>query len=164
MPTSLENGLRKAAALTFEELSFMLPTEMLNEHQRAAQAAIAATISFRGAFGGTLAVLVCGEVLPLLSANMLGEDSPPDQNLQFDALQEIANVICGNVLPELAGSDAVFDIGPAQIMTPKQARSCSKLMPAAELHVGLDQGRVELRLYLDDPNALTGQPPRTHGA
>jgi hypothetical protein len=87
---------------------------------------------------------------------MLGEASPPDQEGQLDALCEVANVICGNMLPELAGTTAVFHICPAEIVAPEQARSCSSQMPIGEAHLGLEGGRVELRLFMDDLDALSG--------
>jgi hypothetical protein len=154
MPNLLANSLHKAAVLTFEELSFMLPNEDPEDLQLAAPGTIGARISFRGAFTGTLAILICGDLLPRLSTNMLGQETPPDPPQQLDALREVANVICGNLLPEVAGRQAVFDICPPEILTPSDLRTFSDVPPVAETQVGLHEGRVDLFLYLDDPGAL----------
>jgi len=151
MQTSLSQGLRKAAAQTFEELAFMLPSEASDCPGQGPEATIAASTSFRGAFEGTLVVVICGNLLPVLSANMLGQDAPPDWDQQLDALREVSNVICGNMLPELAGSDELFEISPPLILQPDKAHSGPDRKPVAEVTMGLDGGRVELRLYLDTP-------------
>ena len=52
------------------------------------------------------------EALAELTANMVGaedpSDVPPEQ--QTDGLKELVNVICGNLLPVLAGAEVVFDV------------------------------------------------------
>ncbi|MBM4278952.1 MAG: chemotaxis protein CheX [Deltaproteobacteria bacterium] len=148
MSKKLETELYKAATLTFEELGFLLPTPEVDEQQLNAQVEAAVSVDFEGPFSGRLLVRVCGGLLPTLTANMLGEENVPSKSLQYDALGEIANVICGNMLPGMAGSKDVFHVSP-----PMMAESMD-LPPVAEVQVGLGLGRADLLLFISRYPAL----------
>lgn len=148
MSKKLERELYKAAVLTFEELGFLLPTPEINEQQLNAQVEAAVSVEFKGPFSGKLMVKVCGGLLPTIAANMLGEEKVPSERLQHDALKEIANVICGNMLPSIAGSKEMFHVSP-----PQMAESTESL-PVAEVQVGLDHGRADLLLFISGYPAL----------
>lgn len=149
MSKKLETELYRAATLTFEELGFLLPTPEIDEQQLNAQVEAAVSVDFEGPFSGKLLVRVCGGLLPIIAANMLGEDDVPSKSLQYDALGEIANVICGNMLPGIAGSKDVF-----RVSSPKMAESIDS--PAvAEVQVGLGLGRADLLLFVSRYPALT---------
>lgn len=149
MSNKLETELYKAAVLTFEELGFLLPTPEIDEQQLNAQVEAAVSVEFEGPFSGTLLVKVCGGLLPTITANMLGEENIPSENQQYDALGEIANVICGNMLPGIAGSHEVFQVSPPQMA------EFTDLPPVAEVQVGLGQGRADLLLFISGYPALT---------
>ncbi len=85
-----------------------------------------------------------------------GDEIPPDQ--QQDALKELCNVLCGNLLPEVAGSKAVFDLAAPELL------DCAALeaaragqTPRARMTMGLDEGSIELILYHEDfdPEAVS---------
>jgi len=146
MSKRLETELYKAATLTFEEMGFLLPTLEIDEQQLNAQVEAAVSVEFKGPFSGKLLVKVCGGLLPILAANMLGEEDVPPKSLQYDALGEIANVICGNMLPCIAGSKDFFHVG-----APKMVESID-LPPVAQVQVGLGLGRADLLLFIsNDP-------------
>jgi CheY-specific phosphatase CheX len=148
MSKSTAKALFNAAAMTFEELGFMFPISDLDELQLYAQADAAAKVDFEGPFSGTLVVQVCGGILPILTANMLGDADCPSEQMQQDALGELANIICGNLLPEIAGPEEVFHLrAPATYSSSHSA--ASKRVPAAEVRVGLEQGRADLLLFVD---------------
>ncbi len=148
MSKKLETELFKAATLTFEELGFLLPTPEIDEQQLNAQVEAAESVDFDGPFSGKLLVRVCGGLLPIITANMLGEEDVPSKSLQYDALGEIANVICGNMLPGLAGSKDVLHVS-----APKMSESID-LPPVAEVQVGLGLGRADLLLFVSKYPAL----------
>ena len=151
MNKKLEAELYKAATLTFEELGFLLPTPEIDEQQLNAQVEATVSIDFDGPFSGNLLVRICGGLLPLLAANMLGEEETPSKSLQYDALGEIANVICGNMLPGIAGAKNVFHVNP-----PRIAES-PDLPPVAEVQVGLGTGRADLLLFVSGyPGLMEG--------
>jgi CheY-specific phosphatase CheX len=151
MSTRLETELYKAATLTFEEMGFLLPTSEMDEKQLNAQVEAEVSIEFEGPFSGKLLVRVCGGLLPVIAANMLGEEEVSSKNLQYDALGEIANVICGNMLPGIAGSDKVFHVGAPVI------GESIDLPPVAEVQVGLGEGRADLLLFVSRYPALSGE-------
>ena len=142
MNKKLETELYKAATLTFEELGFLLPTPEIDEQQLNARVEAAVSIDFEGPFSGNLLVRICGGLLPILAANMLGEEETPSKSLQYDALGEIANVSCGNMLPGIARSKDVFHVNP-----PRMAET-PDLPPVAEVQVGLGIGRADLLLFV----------------
>jgi CheY-specific phosphatase CheX len=153
MDNHMGMALYQAAILTFEDLSFLLPTPELDRDQQNAAADAAVAVAFGGPFAGSLVVQVCGGLLPALAANMLGEEEPPALALQQDALREIANVICGNLLPQVAGKQAIFHLGAPQLIevADSPVKGAASL-PSAEAHIGLEQGRADLWLLISsDP-------------
>ena len=69
-------------------------------------------MDFRGPFTGTLALATPESLCPEIAANVLGLD--PDDELiaakPHDALKELLNVTCGNLLTAIAGDEPVFDL------------------------------------------------------
>jgi CheY-specific phosphatase CheX len=112
----------------------------------------AAAIAFDGPFSGELVVRASAELLPHLAANMLGLDEPSaaSADQQEDALKELANVICGNLLPALAGREPVFRVGVPRTLTADEPAPGQQ--PAAA-RLFLDVGRVELALSVNQPAA-----------
>lgn len=138
-----ESSLLRVASSTFEDLGFLLPERELTPGQREAPLDGAVSVEFAGAFHGRVELRLFGGVLPVLAMNMLGESGPPSEALQRDALGEVANVICGNVLPLLAGAREVFRLSapvPASAAAPAEA-------PACAARLGLEQGRAEVLLF-----------------
>lgn len=77
MNNSMERILYDTAVLTFEALGFLSPTAALNASQRQALGDTGMQVEFHGPLSGQLAILICGDILPVLAANMVGEESPP---------------------------------------------------------------------------------------
>src|SRR5438552_4102362 len=102
----LSATLFHAAAATFEDLAFQLP--MPDGGSRQPDRQVVAIVDFRGPFAGRLELGLSESMLPTVAANMLGQIDPPPIAEQHDALGELANVICGNLLPEIAGTGPVF--------------------------------------------------------
>ena len=151
MNKKLDTELYKAATLAFEEMGFLLPSLEINEQQLNAPVEAAASVEFEGPFSGKLLVRICGGILPTLAANMMGEEEIPSKNLQYDALTEITNVICGNMLPGIAGSTGIFHVS-----VPKMDESFNLLPPVAEVQLGLGQGRADLLLFVSKYSGLEG--------
>ncbi len=141
-------ALQQAAVRTFEELCFLLPEDE-STSPVTSELDVAARVTFQGPLQGTLEVQLSHTLLPLLATNMLGEEDPPPIEQQYDALQEVANVICGNVLPQLAGVDKVFQLRPPQVT--RAMTSLGDLgVPAAEVCMHLEQEVVIIRLFVDN--------------
>lgn len=145
MTSSLVPPLSRAATSTFEELALLFASESLSDAQEAAVASTTVRVRFRGPLTGALELRVSDVLLPQIAANMLGFMEQPPAQLQQDAMGELANVICGNVLPDVAGPAAVFDLdAPVIVTTPMPTP------PRAVARLGLeDAGRADVALYLD---------------
>ncbi|RMF93560.1 MAG: chemotaxis protein CheX [Nitrospinota bacterium] len=148
MHQKLEAALYKAAALTFEQLCFLFPTPLVESPEVGATAEAVVQVEFEGACGGRLVMALYGDpLLSTLAANMLGEEESPALEQQLDALKEVANIICGNVLPEIAGAQAIFRIHPPQLLVDATGDLPGE-EPVAAVGIGLDEGWVALRLYM----------------
>jgi hypothetical protein len=145
----LQTSLFKTGLKVFEDLGFMLPTLNLNSEQVNAAFQSGVSIHFLGPLMGDFVLEISGGVLPVLAANMLGEDEPPPLSQQQDALKELANVICGNLLPLIAGSEAVFDLGAPQIRNAPIDKNASQAA-AAHQPIGLECGKAELWLFFPE--------------
>jgi CheY-specific phosphatase CheX len=142
--------LAKVAAQTLENLAFIL---VVTEDQAAPAAGpavrAAASVRFEGPLSGQLVVTVDQAVLPPLASNMLGLDASAEATVveQSDALKELANVICGNLLPEIAGHEAVFTVRPPILIDAESAASASD-PPTSTARLTLDAGTAHLALYV----------------
>ena len=73
---------------------------------------VQAVMGFEGPFHGTLELVVPRAICEELAANVLGLE-PDDEmvtHAPFDALKELLNITCGNLLTALAGETPVFDL------------------------------------------------------
>jgi CheY-specific phosphatase CheX len=159
MTSLLEIELYRATALTFERLAFMVasPDSPKEEGHSESPFEAAACVDFTGAFGGRLTVVVYGGVLPAIVGNMVGPEHARDAASQIDALGELANVICGNVLTRIAGGDEIFRLEAPRAISQKDVAH-KQAKPAATLahvHVELENGTADVTLNLDKAVELT---------
>jgi CheY-specific phosphatase CheX len=147
--------LLQAAVLTFEELCFLFPDSHIGEEQLQASLEAVVRVSFQGPVTGCLVLRLYGDLLASLASNMLGEESCVSSAKQYDACGEIANVICGNVLPRIVNPQELFQLGVPKLMTPAAPAARDGELLVAEVHLGLDNGRVELQLFTDAAYEVT---------
>lgn len=148
MATHLKDHLRRSAVRTFEDLSFVFTDAELDDIQMTASFEAGAWVAFDGPMCGRLSIRLYGEILETLTQNMLPDLEGPGRAMRVDTLKEIANVICGNLLPVIAGEEAVFNLHPPE-SDESEAAPASWSAPAAVVAVGLEIGRAEMSLYLD---------------
>ncbi len=150
MTTTLERELYKAGVLTFDELAFMLPAEEdESEDQEAPKSGFTASVSFRGLHTGRVMVAATRSLLPVLAANMLGEDGEPPAQQQLDALAEVANVVCGNLLPAIAGPHEVFQFEAPIVFESSASPFGGAQEPTVETSITFDDGYATLLLFID---------------
>ena len=149
MTAELTLQLKQAAVSTFEQLGFLLADDEVNEDQAAAPISGSSRVRFRGPKSGALEIEIAGNFLSELANNMLEVEGEPTHEVIMDALGEVTNVICGNVLPSLSGPNAVFDLSAPEPSAEPLPPSASTEGTVAKVAVGLDEGRAEvtLRLY-----------------
>ena len=141
----MEQALMQAAILTFEELGFVFLSPDTDGGVVGDINSATVTVDFRGEFPGKLVLRVENQMLPTLAANLLGEDETEvSEELQRDALGELANVVCGNALPAIAGKQAVFRLNAPQFSTEAFIEK-----PSAMVNLNSDEGRADVLLYLN---------------
>jgi chemotaxis protein CheY-P-specific phosphatase CheC len=153
MREKIKTILSRTAAKTFEELVFLFAFDEYEADTGQTAPAVAARISFSGFFSGALVLKLSAKILPELTTNMLGVDEQEETTLdqQYDALKETLNVICGNLLPEIAGTQEVFDIDPPEIVAEEEAaKKRNGANPTCNVTLALEQGLCELFLFMDD--------------
>jgi CheY-specific phosphatase CheX len=146
----LNQTLSRTAEEVFESLAFVLPAFDPAEADAADPGeTVTARIEFSGAFDGTLTLTASAALLPEISVNMLGLDfgEAPSPEVQQDAFAELLNVICGNLLPELAGREAVFDVAAAEVAGAPPAGESEPAAPVARARLALEGGWAELALF-----------------
>jgi CheY-specific phosphatase CheX len=157
--------LSEIAARTFENLVFMFALSESEAGHKTAAACVAASVRFDGPVCGRLVVTIDQAMLPVLAANMLGLAPGPEPSAhdQSDALKEVANVLCGNVLPEIAGPEAVFTVRPPVFIEAGSASAGEACAPDAVTSLALEAGTARLALYIYNDDAAA-QPAACDGA
>jgi hypothetical protein len=113
---------------------------------------VAAQVQFSGRFSGRLELRLSETVLLELAANMLGvdESGPIGIEQQRDALREIANVVCGRLLPLIGGREAEFIIEPSIVPDRPSAADGRLLSEAvARARLDLEGGVCDLALSVE---------------
>jgi len=156
MRAKLEEIMSQVTIDTLEKLAFMFAFLDEDEEGQPRDSMIAGSVSFTGPFSGTLIVTISLQALQELAGNMLGLEDGEEttEDHRSDALKETMNVICGNLLPAIAGDEVIFDIGvpgvlPADQEMRKGAGIPDGREPSAKVNLDLDEGQCVLFLFLD---------------
>ena len=149
----IAESLRNVGIKSFENLCFVFPQYDLDDHHHAAEIEAASEVGFHGLFEGRLVLVMAGNILRTVAANMLG-DNKLTRKQQLDALGEITNVICGNLLPEIFDSHETFEIDAPNILDLPLVRT-NHGDTATSVSLAIENGRVDLILYLISPNRVT---------
>ena len=152
MSEKIKTILFQAAVKTFEELAFLFAFAEDEADPGQADPAVAARVSFSGGVSGTLVMKLSAKVLPELTANMLGVDDQEETTLdqQYDALKETINIVCGNLLPKIAGTQEVFDIDPPEIVAEDETlRKSNGQNPTCKVTLAFEEGPCDLLFFID---------------
>ena len=145
--------LQNTAVSTFEALAFILtmPEEIADMGEAMPDGPKAIThVGFDGPCKGMLYLAVPQDMLPELASNMLGTEDMPSDGQQEDSLKELLNVVCGNLLPAVAGAEAVFNVSaPAQVESGEAPDEYNEKVPDATAAILLDCGQADLSLFMN---------------
>ena len=155
MNQQLNDVLFNVTEETLEKLAFLFISQESDRKNVDYDSVVAASISFAGPFAGNLVLTISTQIIPELSANMLGveeDETTPDQ--QDDALKETLNVICGNILPAIAGKEAVFNISAPSIINDieeirKSLKYADGREPASVVRMEIDGEQCDIFLFID---------------
>lgn len=78
---------------------------------------LTAGMTFTGDMSGEISITVAEEMCMEIAANILGINADEEQamNLAIDALKEVLNVTCGQVLTAIAGEKALINLSIPQV-------------------------------------------------
>lgn len=141
------SALSAAIRDVFETLCFMLPAprgSLPPEPESLSRVVLA--VDFKGAGHGALHLTLPESLVAPVASAMLGEDDPLELSEQYDAVCELANIVCGNVLPRVAGERAVFDLASPRVIATMDANLGESFDATAR--VLLDEGLVTASLCL----------------
>jgi CheY-specific phosphatase CheX len=151
---SLVSAVRQA----FEDLCFMYEAPELAQEQAEQPWATAAEVKFRGDFSGKLLLRVSPGLFQAVAARMLGTaDLAPGQ--MEDALCELANVICGNIIPSIADGRSGLVIGIPRIASPDLQTHRRLGSAVASCPLSLGEGRAEAVVFIDGYFGREGRQP-----
>jgi len=141
----MEQALYQAAVLTFEELAYVFPVEGGDLKDLNLATSQKALVGFQGTFSGELLLRIEDDALEAMALNILGDDEPLNEEMIRDVLGELANVICGNALPTIAGKRKIF-----RLSAPDFNRDINPtIVPSATARVGMEEGRADVSIYLN---------------
>ncbi len=137
----LEEALRATSVSVLEDLCFVCP-DPADDPSPSRTSALTVEVTFRGPAKGALALRFLDLPREEIARAMLGEeDSALSEEETRDALGEVANVICGQLLPRVAGDEVVFDLGP-----PSYSDVAAPGEPEAFVAFAALGGRIEVAL------------------
>ncbi len=146
----LKETLYRIAEDVLEKLAFVFSFPEDERESIDYASAMAARVSFAGHFTGTLVMAMTPEALPELAGNMLGLEDGKETTAeqQEDALKELINVVCGNLLPAVSGKEKVFNVNPPEILAVVEP-IMEDDTPAAVAKMDIDEGQCDILLFVD---------------
>ena len=149
MNKKVSNTMSRVAIQTLEQLAYMFTSPSENNDMLTPDATVA-SVPFSGPFSGRLTMKI--DSLPVLElvANMLGiDENEIDSEQKTDAIKETLNILCGNLLPQIAGNQEIFNIKTPRII-PKEELIESKNEEAyAATTLSIDDEMCSIYLFVD---------------
>ena len=152
--------LFKVACEVFETAAFAMvePPEEAVEPVPKGDEVLATLVEFTGPFRGAVAIAAPKTLARTLGSNMLClEDDVMESTVEkHDALKEVLNMICGRLLPAIAGPKLEFKIGaPGEIEIGEFIRITASAPRNGSSKVDLVvEGRAVEVLFLADEEAI----------
>ncbi len=159
MSNEIDRILYSVAEEVLEKLAFIFSFPADEQDEIDIDDTVSAKVSFNGPYTGSLIMMVSKPALPDLAENMLGMDENEETTVdqQYDALKELINVICGNLLPAVAGKQEIFSVDmPFVVPENQNAAIRNEHDPESVAKLSLEVGQCHLYLYVD--GGLPGQP------
>ncbi len=133
----------------FETLAF-LSTRPVEEVEQFKGERLIMGVEYSGPIAGILILDVPVAMLPELAANMLGVDlgEQGDDQQQRDALGELANVLCGNLLGQLAGTEQSFNLQAPKMLDLAEFELWQAKGVVHTVKIGLNEGWATIGLVM----------------
>jgi hypothetical protein len=150
IPSRLADALHGAVEGAFATTAFLFPEPLVHDDGADDGApAMTAVVEFTAPVHGYVAVRCPCAFLPVLTTNITGDSGSATEEFQRDALGEIANVVCGNVLPILYPSDRFTLHTPVVTPTDGAPEIVTETPESSSLAFDIDGYRVEATCVID---------------
>ncbi|MBI5418220.1 chemotaxis protein CheX [Candidatus Poribacteria bacterium] len=80
---------------------------------------------------------------------MCREEGRPTENQKLDALGEIANMICGNLLPKIISPQEIFYLDSPKKINGKKIFHKKQTIANVNIDIGFENGFVNVNLFFD---------------
>lgn len=151
MKTEHAEILNETFCKVVEQAAFMFaePAEAV-ALPAAAGPCLAVEMEFFGGFSGGLRMAASSRFCVEMAANVLGmePDDPESEAHGIDMLKELLNVVCGNVLTEIAGAEAIFTLSIPQA-APIDAESWRQMLGRGPACFAVDEHPVLVELVAE---------------
>lgn len=151
MATLYTDKIHDIALHTFEITCYLFPLEEWELEDTGVlekpDGNMKSIVEFDGAAKGGMVINLSRSLAEAIAANMLGVDKASQEEKE-GALNEIANIICGNTVPLFARDENICVIRPPRIA--KQAEETDvifKGMQKERLQLFLDEGIADIIIY-----------------
>jgi hypothetical protein len=143
---------------TLEKLAFMFAVPLEGPAPASKRELATGRVRFSGPLCGGMQLSLSRSLLAELAGNMLGVDdaSALSADEQHDALCELINVICGNLLPLIGGNYAEFHIQTPFIQAGGAPGAIEFGPVNAFSNLSVESGICLVALQLDDPATAKG--------
>jgi CheY-specific phosphatase CheX len=143
--------LFQTAQETLESLAFLFSFSGEEHEDLIDDSQFFAYLIFSGPFSGQLLLSISENILNELVQNMLGIESDEEISIEKmnDGLKELLNVVCGNLLPALAGRQEIFHINVPTIISQEEYKELiQKQSPFARARLNLENGKALFTLMI----------------
>jgi CheY-specific phosphatase CheX len=116
---AIRDALNEVVARVFQQTAFMFPepAELPESMPPGGEAFIVVSLSFSGDRSGDISLILPETVCRELAANLLGEDITDDRfrETALDAAKETLNIIAGQLLIQMYGDKALFNLSAPEV-------------------------------------------------
>lgn len=145
----IERTLYESSVSTFEDTCFMYLAPEMEEEQKELPLEAASEARYRGDWTGKLLIETRGGMLEAIASNILSLDEPSLQQKK-DALGEIANIICGNVVISLGRHGRVSKIESPKFLSEEELQTEEDIGSCvAGITLNFFEGRADIKFYVD---------------
>lgn len=143
---------------TLQKLAFLFAAPLEGPAPEDTRELATVRVRFSGPVCGGMQLGLSRPVLAELAGNMLGADdaSALSADEQYDALRELINVICGNLVPMIGGGTAEFNIQTPFIPAAGASAAGEFASVDAVSHLSVESGICVAALRLDGPAPAQG--------
>jgi chemotaxis protein CheY-P-specific phosphatase CheC len=144
-------SVRRTFCEVMEKQVFMVPEDATAEDFLSAEETfLGGSMSFTGELNGSLVIAMPEGLAREIAANFLGVDADDESvDVAFpDALKEMLNIICGNMLTAMCGEHPVFNLTIPEVSSVPRDRVAALARLGEALVFGVEGHPVMLRLDL----------------